>query len=257
MEDAVGATEERSSGRKRALVLEVADETRWSFTPPRTWLSGVLVNLVLSLAYLVVVPLTGHHRGAWVVLVGTYFANFILADVTTTNIVGSDPVRIPDRLARGESIRRLLLVKNLTLMIIVGLPTLALTAWLTISDGRHSLLLTLPAVAFPVLCWLAVGDIASVLLAVRPMSMRHRWATRHDLPATARWLTHLALPYGLFLVVQVLRLFPHTVVAELPRALAHTPAAHGLTLTTAGIMLWVAGLSTAAWLLNRRGLRLS
>jgi hypothetical protein len=59
---------------------------------------------VLSLLWLAYSPLTGHHRG-WVVLVGTYFASFVLADVTTTNILGVDAQRVRLSLANGTSLR--------------------------------------------------------------------------------------------------------------------------------------------------------
>ncbi|HSY15266.1 MAG TPA: hypothetical protein VK816_04700, partial [Jatrophihabitantaceae bacterium] len=97
---------------RSGLVTEVIAELRWAFRPPWHWLSGVAANFVLSLLYLWVVPLTGHHRGNWVVLLGSYFGTFILADITTTNIFGPDAVRVGQRLADGVPFRRLLLVKN-------------------------------------------------------------------------------------------------------------------------------------------------
>src|SRR5690349_12438512 len=41
------------------LWRQVAGEVRWSLTPPWTWLSGVAANLVLSLLWLIWVPLRG------------------------------------------------------------------------------------------------------------------------------------------------------------------------------------------------------
>jgi hypothetical protein len=243
--------------QRRALWIEVGEETRWSFTRPWSWLGGVVLNLVLSLGYLVLVPLTGHHRRAWVVLVGTYFVNFILADVTTTNIFGPDPIRTRDRLGQGESIRRLLIVKNLTLMLIVGLPVLTLTAVLTENDSTHSLLVTLPLVAFPVFCWLAFGDIVSVVLAVKARSIRSRWRKRHDRVITGRWAAHLAVPYALFFLIELVRLLPRGIDAGLPHTLARTPLVHGLLLITLGLAIWIAGVLVASTLVTRRGLHLS
>lgn len=257
MDDAPGGSSLAPPHSRRALALEVGEEVRWSFRRPWTWLSGVTVNLALSLAYLVVVPLTGHHRGAWVVLVGTYFANFILADVTTTNVFGPDALRTRERLAQGEGLRRLLLVKNLTLLVIVGVPTLVLTAVLTeehSSHGARSLAATLPAVALPFFCWLAMGDIVTVLLPVTPRSLRERWSQRHDHRSTSRWLAHLAVPYGLFFIVELLRWLPHTVITELPKTLAHSAIAHGLVLTIIGLALWQVGLTIASVLVTYRGL---
>jgi hypothetical protein len=51
----------------------VAAEIRWAFAPPRAWLSGVAVNLALSLAWLLVEPVHAEEHRDWVILVGTYF----------------------------------------------------------------------------------------------------------------------------------------------------------------------------------------
>ncbi len=53
-------------------------------------------------------------------LVGTYFAVFVLADVTTTNVLGADASRVHRALEAGRPLRRILFVKNLTLLVIVG-----------------------------------------------------------------------------------------------------------------------------------------
>ncbi len=98
---------------RRGLCAAVGAEVRWAFTAPRAWLSGVAVNLVLSMAWLVVQPVQHERHRDWVVLVATYFSSFILADVTTTNMLGVDSVRVEKSLHDGTPLRRLLLVKNL------------------------------------------------------------------------------------------------------------------------------------------------
>jgi hypothetical protein len=132
-------------GLWRALRAEI----RWAFTPPRVWLTGVVANLLLTAAWLVVQRLTAthvhrapsdyhhagfyHHQLDWVILISTYFASFVLADVTTTNVLGADHHRVAKGLSEGTPFWRVLLLKNLTLLVIVGLPTLsvamALTLW--------------------------------------------------------------------------------------------------------------------------------
>src|SRR5262249_43063505 len=120
---------------ERGLWPAVRAEIRWAFTPPRTWLMGVVANLFLAVAWVAVQPLapSGRHYD-WVVLVSTYFSSFILADVTTTNLLGADHYRVRQALSDGVPLRRILLIKNLALLVIVGLPTLgaamALTLWL-------------------------------------------------------------------------------------------------------------------------------
>lgn len=235
------------------LLGRVVEELRWSFAPPRYWLEGVAFNVVLSLLYLLYEPLAHtHRRFGWVVLVGTYFATFILADITTTNVLGPDAVRVRGGLDAGIPMRTILLTKNLVLLIIVGLPTLMLTAILAHSMRLGPLVGTLCAVALPLLCWLGVGNIISVLLAVRPRSLVRRWRERRS-RATALWIGHLALPYGVYVLVApidgtqhdpLLKLLPH-----IDRNLRFIWNA-GL-----GVLLWALGTAIALYIYRRRGLR--
>jgi hypothetical protein len=150
-----------------ALPSAVTAEVRWAFTPPRWWLSGVAANLVLALVRLLVQPLHLPRHHDWVILIGTYFSSFILADVTTTNLLGSDHIRVCKALHDGVPIWRLLLVKNLALVAIVGLPTLAAaTAMMLWLETPARLVVTIPNVAVPIVSWLGVGNLVSVLFPV-------------------------------------------------------------------------------------------
>lgn len=232
----------------------VLDEVRWSFTAPRHWLEGVGANVLLSVLYLVYSPLAHPHRQfGWVVLVGTYFATFILADVTTTNVLGLDAARVRASLTRGVSLRAILLTKNLALLIIVGLPTLGLTAILGHSMHPRLFAGTLFAVTLPLLCWLGVGNILSVLLAVETRTLVRRWHERRSW-TTVLWIAHLALPYGLYYLVApidgtqhdpLLRLLPH-----IDRNLRFIWNAG------VGLLVWIVGTAIALAIFRRRGLRI-
>ena len=125
------AAEKAAQDLQLALPSAVAAEVRWAFTPPRSWLSGVAANLVLALVWLLVQPLHLPRHHDWVVLIGTYFSSFILADVTTTNMLGADHIRVRKALHDGVPLWRVLLVKNLALVVIVGLPTIAAATAMT------------------------------------------------------------------------------------------------------------------------------
>jgi hypothetical protein len=180
----------------------VLSEIRWAFTPPRTWLIGVVANMFFAAAWLVVQPLTVHGRHQdWVVLVGTYFSSFILADVTTTNLLGADHYRVLKALSRGTPMWRILVIKNLTLIVLVGLPTLvaamAMTLWF---EQPSRLAYTIPNVAVPIVSWIGVGNLVSVLMPVSTEPLVRRWRQRRDRRRLAGWLAALTLPYALYYV---------------------------------------------------------
>lgn len=241
---------------ERSLPRRVLAEIRWSFTRPFTWLIGVWLNLALSLLWLVWVPLRGGRHGDWVILVGTYFAVFVLADVTTTNVLGLDARRVRVSLVRGVRVRRLLVTKNLALLIIVGLPTLLLTAVLTTrSEAPHRLVVTLPGVALPIFAWLGVGNVVSVLLPVANAALIQRWRQRRQLRPTLRWLAHLAVPYVLLYAVDPVGDTPHALLRALPRHW-RTVEVHGVLIILLGLVIWVSGTALASWIVRRRGLAL-
>jgi hypothetical protein len=192
---ATAAAEELRAGFAASVVAEV----RWAFAPPRAWLVGVGVNLVLSLVWLLVDPLSEQGPHDWVIIVGTYFASFILADVTTTNVLGVDRIRVQKCLDDGMAPWRILAVKNLALLVIVGVPTLAVAMLLTLwFESPARLAITVPEVSVPLLCWLGLGNLLSALFPVGYQPLIRRWRQRGDLSSTARWLAHLALPYALY-----------------------------------------------------------
>ena len=237
-----------STGWLRAI----GGELRWAFHPPFAWLSGVAVNIVVALGWLLIEPLRGAPRQDWAILVGTYLAVWILADITTTNVLGADADRLRDH---GEfSVGRVLLLKNAVLMLLVGLPTLVATAVITLmSEADHRLQVTLPRVLFSVFTWFAVGNVISVLLPVAAVPWKQRWRERRELRRTAWWLGHLALPYGLYYAVDPINRVPRLVHRLAPYASQETW--FGFLLLAAGLAIWALGTGLAVLISRRFGLR--
>lgn len=234
---------------------QVLADLRWSFTRPWHWLTGVAVNLVLSLLWLAAAPLTGRPHHDWAIIVGTYFAVFILADVTTTNVLGADAPRVRFSLRNETPLRRILLVKNITLMLVVGLPTLIATAIITLlSEADYRLMLTLPGVAFPILTWLGVGNLVSVLLPVSPARLLQRWEQRRELRPTARWLVAISLPYALCVAIGPVSRVPRIVLQAL-NFLPSGTVTRGVIVLLTGIAFWVIGTAAALAVVRHRALR--
>lgn len=266
---AVRASAPRPAAARRAakdfekdLLPAVRAEIRWAFTPPRTWLMGVVANVIAAAAWLLVQPLTLGRHHDWVILVGTYFSSWVLADVTTTttNFLGADHYRILRGLADGVPFGRILLVKNLALLTIVGLPTLAaamaLTLWL---ETPARLAITVPTVAVPILSWLGVGNLISVLHPVSVEPLIRRWRQRADLRRTRSWLLALALPYALYYVADPMNGVEHRVLwQQLPALIwpvfgRDTKSVVHLAIA---VSVWIAGSLAAVSWVRRRGLQI-
>ncbi len=239
----------------------VRAEIRWAFTPPHTWLMGVVANVVFAAGWLAVQPLTiGLHHTDWVILVGTYFSSWVLADVTTTNLLGADHYRVLQGLSNGVPFWRILLIKNLALIVIVGLPTLAaamaLTLWM---ETPARLAITIPTVAVPIVSWLGMGNLISVLHPVGVEPLFRRWRQRRDRRRTGGWLLALTLPYALYYVADPMNGVEHRVLwTQLPALIwpiLGRDAKSFVHLATA-MGVWMAGTIAAVLWVHKRGLQI-
>jgi hypothetical protein len=246
-----------SLARGEHLVVQVWQEVAWFFQRPWPWLNGIAFNLVLSLVWLVVWPLSGQPHRDWAIIVGSYFAVWILADVTTTNVLGADAARVRTSLARRVPLGRILVVKNLTLVLVVGVPTLLATGVITVThEADYRLTLTLPGVLLPILTWLGVGNLVSVLLPVATRPWRERWDQRHELRPTLRWLVCLALPYALLGAADPVAALPRIILRHL-RFLSPTVPVRGAILCVLGLALWAAGTGLALLVNQLRPVRIT
>ncbi len=267
---AVRASAPRPAAARRAakelqqnLWAAVGAEIRWAFTPPRTWLMGVLANVIFAAAWLLVQPLTAgrhHHHQDWVILVGTYFSSWVLADVTTTNLLGADHYRVQQALSDGVPFWRILLIKNLALLAIVGVPTLAtamaLTLWL---ETPARLAITIPTVAVPVVSWLGVGNLISVLHPVGVEPLIRRWRQRGNLRRTGGWVLALTLPYALYYVADPMNGVEHRVLwTQAPQLIwpVFGRDTKSFVHLAIAIGVWLAGTIAAVLWVRKRGFQI-
>ncbi|MDO4685821.1 MAG: hypothetical protein Q4A92_04670 [Corynebacterium sp.] len=168
------------------------EELRWTFTWPFGWLQGVLLNVVLAAAYLLLWPLASNEHYDIVLLFTVYFATFIMADVTTTNIFGHDIVRMTRALQSGRSFISLVLLKNLVQALIIILPMVLVTMAITyMVSGPGELVLVIPGILYPMLLWLGVGNVISVLYPVIPAPIP--WRIQSIRGGTQNWKLHAPL----------------------------------------------------------------
>jgi hypothetical protein len=254
-------TSKKTRDFQKDLWSAVGAEIRWAFTAPRTWLMGVAANLFLAAAWLVVQPLTaGRHHHDWVILIGTYFSSWVLADVTTTNLLGADHYRVAKGLSDGVPFWRMLMIKNLALIVIVGLPTLAAAMALTLGlESPARLAVTIPTVAVPIVSWLGVGNLISVLHPVSVEPLIRRWRQRGDRRRTGGWVLALTLPYALYYVADPMNGIEHRVLwTQVPALIwpvfgRDTKSFVHLAIATG---VWIAGTVAAVLWVRKRGLQI-
>ncbi|OBF03665.1 hypothetical protein A5730_21120 [Mycobacterium sp. ACS4054] len=240
-------------------VAAVLAEIRWAFTSPRTWLMGVVANVIFAAVWLLVQPLTvGRHHTDWVILIGTYFSSWVLADVTTTNLFGADHYRVLAGLSDGVPFWRILVIKNLALLAIVGLPTLVAAMVLTLcleTPGRLGI--TIPTVAVPIVSWLGLGNLISALHPVGVEPLTRRWRQRADRRRTGGWIAALTLPYAVYYVADPMNGVEHQVLwTKVPALIWPVFGRDTKSFVHLGIAVavWVLGTAVAVLWVRRRGL---
>lgn len=263
---AVRASAPRPAAARRAAkdfekpgVAAVLAEIRWAFTSPRTWLMGVVANVIFAAVWLLVQPLTvGRHHTDWVILIGTYFSSWVLADVTTTNLFGADHYRVLAGLSDGVPFWRILVIKNLALLAIVGLPTLVAAMVLTLcleTPGRLGI--TIPTVAVPIVSWLGLGNLISALHPVGVEPLTRRWRQRADRRRTGGWIAALTLPYAVYYVADPMNGVEHQVLwTKVPALIWPVFGRDTKSFVHLGIAVavWVLGTAVAVLWVRRRGL---
>jgi hypothetical protein len=221
---------------------------------------GVVANLVFAVGWLVVQPLTAGRHQDWVVLVGTYFSSWILADVTTTNLLGADHYRVVQAVSDGVPFWRVLLIKNLALLVIVGLPTLVTAVVLTLwVETPARLAITVPTVAVPIVSWLGVGNVFSVLHPVSVEPLMRRWRQRGDRRRTRGWMVALTLPYAVYYVADPMNGVERQVLwTQIPKLVWPVFGRDTKSFVHLGIavLVWVAGSVAAVLWVHKRGLRI-
>ena len=111
----------------------------------------------------------------------------------------------------------------------------------------------------PIVSWLGVGNLISVLHPVGVEPLIRRWRQRHDRPRTGGWVLALTLPYALYYVADPMNGVEHRVLwQKLPaliwpifgrdtKSFVHLATASGV---------WVLGTVAAVWWVRKRGLEI-
>jgi hypothetical protein len=108
----------------------------------------------------------------------------------------------------------------------------------------------------PIVSWLGVGNLVSVLFPVGDEPLIHRWEQRRDRRATIRWIAHLVLPYALYYVADPTGGIEHNVFwRQVPRAIAPILGRESRSFVHIGIAAAVWAIATAVAVLFFSGRR--
>ena len=155
---------------------------------------------------------------------------------------------------------RILLIKNLALLVIVGLPNMVaavgLTLWL---ETPARLAITIPTVGVPIVSWLGVGNLFSVLHPVGVEPLIRRWRQRHDRRRTGGWILALTLPYALYYIADPMNGVEHRVLwKQVPALIWPVFGRDTKSFVHLAIALgvWLGGSVAAVLWVHKRGLRI-
>ncbi|GAA4382775.1 hypothetical protein [Tsukamurella soli] len=241
----------------RALWGQTVVEVR---TLPRVW-AGVVFNVVLAFAWLVIQPLD-YGRTDRVSVIMTYFATFVLADSATTNMF-CDLAPLSQGRLRLRSVAGAVLVRNVSLLLVIGVPMGVATGVLTWFLAPHRFLpISVAVVGLQVLIWMGLCSVSAALLPTVRRPLMDRWRHRRDWRETGWWIVGQTVPLaGIWVLVPVdadREVFPGVGFVH-----RHTPGGrdiatlqHGVAAVVDGAGLWLLGVAIATVLIWRFGLRL-
>lgn len=244
-----------AAGLPANLRQSVRHEVRTALHPPYTAAAVVVGNGLLMAACWTLLPAAAVNalfRFHGPLAFAMVLAIWMYADVTATNLLGSDSARSIAALADPAALRRLWLGKNIVLWLLAT-PVCALAA---IVIGTHE---NQPAATALTLVWIAVVPLGALGFAswvgiwfpYHPLPLRQRFAHRSRWrPMLARWTVLVLAPY---LVVPLM-----SFVLTLPSLLlwyALAGGEHGSELSAAGFgwgLLLAAAVTVPAWLIGHR-----
>jgi hypothetical protein len=232
------------------IVGDVVDELRWIATSRKGWLFGLAGNFAIAVVYVGYTHYDPHRPGdIRIANVGTAVAIWVLSNTINTNQLGADGDRVLASVQRGDTVRRILAIKNLALAVFLVPLAIVISVLVRILADRWRLL---PHAAMmdvaAVFLWLGLGSVISVLLPYRPIALRERWKQHHT---WLRWGICQAVPdLSYFVVMPVLHL-PYFAVYHLqvfgpyqPNFLMYSFFYLGMGLAYWALGLWLASLYT-------------
>jgi hypothetical protein len=254
-DDAAAGNEEATEPRA-GLVDDVIDELRWTFSGRKGWLLGMAFNLAVALVVVGYQDYDPHKPGDIKIAgVGVAVVAYVLASTLATNQLGADADRVINSVERGDRVPRILALKNVALAVLLIPVALLVSLIVRLLVERWRLMpVTAAYDVGAVVLWLGIGNVLSVMLPYRPISLRARLKARKS---WKRWALRQAMPYALYYLGQPVLIFPAGLAHKFevfgkPRFLDYPDLLYYPLITLGNaLVVWLLGLWLATAWTNR------
>ena len=222
------------------LARDVADEIRWTFTRRIGWVLQILLNLAIGIPVVVATTWDSSTDQVRVSGFATSIAGWVLTSALNTNQLGFDPDRSAASLRAGDTAWRILVLKNIAVLVVLAPPILATSVILrlVVAHPPDPIPIAMVRDLADMAVWLGFGSLLSVVFPFRPLGVRARLAARATWP---RFALCLVLPYAVYYLLLSLWHVPELAVAD---RLFHRHVHRHLWGYSLGLLVW--GLATWA-----------
>jgi|GEM_PF-5968284 hypothetical protein len=182
---------------------------------------------------------------------GFFLVAWLLADLTVTNQIGSDPLRVLQLLKKGHSLKDILLLRNRLIAIIGSVVAIGGEIYgVKHTHLTHHYVSLFLLSASPIGIWLAAGNITSTLLVCKQMPLKQRIKNKTHL---LRWIFSSSIPYVMGFLIFPIGGFPIVVANTINHLPIERITLFGVILLTFwSLWLWWLGYEIANIIISKR-----
>lgn len=228
-----------------------------AFTPPRVVIVALIFNSLISIGFFLWSYNFGTYNEKFLPIAAATILLWALADVFLTNQLVYDKERTAQALKQKQSLRHLLLIKNITILMLALPLTILFGTMLAIMLHKANEILYGTIMTYILIWgWLGISNALSVLMPFIPPSQQsdRRYTPKDRITIGALY----SLPWVLLPAYAVLLALPFVLFGWLQPSAgsAHIMIAM-LVLLSMSISIWLAGLSIAGRIATKSNSRIS
>jgi len=229
---------------RTSLLVAIKKELLLFFVPPRQFLNTIAINSVVSLLFFLVSYYLGMYNPQLLPVAAATILLWTLADSSITNQLIFDKKSTVNAMKKDGTLKRLLMAKNLTVVILSIPLTLVYGLILVVIVGKWDVIIYGVIMAFTLIWgWLGVCNALSVLLPFKVINFKKIFGNRH------MWLRYsilYGLPWLMLPVYAIVMSLPFILVGwtRADAAISHRLIAV-MILFLSSMLIWQIGLLLA------------